>query len=436
MFSLFSKRTDSVKVFMCLLGLPLIWVASLILPHYQPNYKIPFLFLSACLFLILFLVIRLISFLNASMLFCLATLGFIFASEIVLLLLACFNTTEPYLFFSRLGSYSMFSNGQLMVFGDLRHLTSVVHCPVDIKVGIDICDIWGRHFNQNPDVGKFFRLSGFSNTELLGLLSTSIFFFIILILVGRFKLKFNFALIIFFTPPILLAIDRGNEIITISLILLAVLIADKRKRSNLTLYLLILASIFKFWPFILLVSWVILSKFFSIKRKILVLFASASYLIFHFNDLKQITFETQQGDANGGSFGIGLINVVSVYGWVSILLIFTGTILLLKVTNEQEESFISFLKENPIFVSLVVTYLGLFLTGIHFNYRLVILLPITILLWKDSQNMNLLIFIVALMITSRLNIISVTTTILFLYFASVLFKYLRNLIYKSRIDFL
>lgn len=432
MFSLFRNQLDSVKVLMSLVIVSLVWIASLILPHFQPGYSIPFLILSALLFLLLILSLRIIPVQNVTMsLFHLRTLGIIFAFEIVLLLLASFKITAPYLFFSRLGSYSMFSNGQLMVFGDLRHLTSVVHCPVEIQVGLNICDVWGRHFNQNPDVGNFFRWSAFSNAEILGLISTSIFFFVILISLGKYKPSINLTVTIFFTPPIVLAIDRGNEIITVSLILMAVLINDQWKTSNMTLAFLALASIFKFWPFVLLMSWAILSKAFSNKKVFIILLTSVAYLVFHFRDLQQITHETQQGDANGGSFGIGLVNFLTVYGWVSVVLILMGTIFLLKINSDKQESFNAYLRGNPLLVSLMISYLGLFLAGIHFNYRLIILLPISILLWKDSQNMNLVMFILALMITSRLNIVSVTTPILFIYFTYVLSRYFRSLIHKT-----
>ena len=432
MFSLHKNLFSSVKVLLCLVIVFFVWITSLILPHFQPGYSIPFLILSALLFLVLFFSMRIIPAQNVTLsLFHLRTLGIIFAFEIVLLLLASLKITAPYLFFSRLGSYSMFSNGQLMVFGDLRHLTSVVHCPVEIEVGLNVCDVWGRHFNQNPDVGNFFRLSAFSSAEILGVISTSIFFFVILILLGRYTPSLNLIVTIFFTPPIVLAIDRGNEIITVSLILLAVLMNDQRKTSNMTLVFLALASIFKFWPFVLLVSWAILSKAFSNRKVFIILLASFAYLIFHFRDLQQITHETQQGDANGGSFGMGLVNFLTVYGWVSIVLILMGTIFLSKITSDKQESFNTYLRGNPLLVSLMISYLGLFLAGIHFNYRLIILLPISILLWKDSQNISLVMFILALMITSRLNIVSVTTPVLFIYFTYVLSKYFRSLIHNA-----
>jgi len=91
----------------------------------------------------------------------------------------------------------MFYKEHLMIFGDLRHLTSVVNCPADIRVGRVVCDTWERNFNQNPDVGRFFRFLNLSDAEFIGTLTTTAFLFTVILFLYEFRPRLNILLFLF-----------------------------------------------------------------------------------------------------------------------------------------------------------------------------------------------------------------------------------------------
>jgi hypothetical protein len=317
----------------------------------------------------------------------------------------------------------MFQNGNLMLFGDLRHLTSTVDCPIDIRIGADICDPWERAFNQNPDIGVFFRFFHLNNPVVLGVCSTLIFFLITLLIVNEIKPNFNMLYIIFLSPPLILGIDRGNEIITISLILLAILFCSKHLWKYYSLLVIGLASVFKFWPVIILIFWTLLTSTFSRLEKVLICSTTFTYLATHLEDLRHIANETQLGDLNGGSFGIKLIEWDSNFGWISLLLIVFGSFFLKQTMKPQEVALLSLMKSSPMLTALFFTYLALFVTGSHFNYRLIVLIPIALIIGSNLGNEIAAVFIVAMMITSRLNVIPITSTIFAIYLAYILAIY-------------
>lgn len=393
-----------------------IWVISIVLPHFQANRSIPFLLISIFLFLILMSSMQIMASRYVPYAkWHLILLGIVFLLAVSLILLTLFKIEEPYLLFSRLGSYTMFLGSKLMVFGDLRHLTSVVDCSAEIEIGAVICDPWGRSFNQNPDIGYLFRFAHFSNPMVIGVLSTVGFFILILVLMRKIKQSFNMLYFIFLTPPVVLAIDRGNEIITISLILLAILYSSKPAWRYFALVFVSIASIFKFWPIVILIFWTLATSAFSRLEKIMICLISLTYLALHLVDLHKIALETQFGDLNGGSFGIRYLEFNSMFGRLSLLLIVVGTILLKRMMKPQEAALLDLLKSNPMLAALSIAYSALFITGAHFNYRLLLLIPIALLVWANSGSGLLPNFILALMITSRLNIVPIISAILAIY---------------------
>jgi hypothetical protein len=70
---------------------------------------------------------------------------------------------------SHFGAGPMKLNGRNFIFGDLAHLTSAASCSQPLITGTNVCDPWGRLFNQNSDVGKLFRFMDFTNIKLVGL---------------------------------------------------------------------------------------------------------------------------------------------------------------------------------------------------------------------------------------------------------------------------
>jgi hypothetical protein len=68
-----------------------------------------------------------------------------------------FGQPKIYEYWSHFGAGPMKLNGHIFLFGDLAHLTSAAACSSRIEIGVDVCDPWGRLYNQNPLVGKLFR---------------------------------------------------------------------------------------------------------------------------------------------------------------------------------------------------------------------------------------------------------------------------------------
>jgi hypothetical protein len=89
----------------------------------------------------------------------------------------------------------------------------------------------------------------------------------------------------------------------------------------------------------------------------------------------------------------------------------------------QEVELLSLMKSSPMLTALFFTYLALFVTGSHFNYRLIVLIPIALIIGSKLGNEIAAAFIVAMMITSRLNVIPITSTILAIYLAYILAIY-------------
>ncbi len=415
------KILKNYKLNIILFGL--IWALLVVLPHFQPDRSIPFLLISTLLFLVLITSIQVIfskfvPYAKTHLLF----LSIAFFVEITLILLAIMNLEEPYLLFSRLGSYSMFQNDNLMLFGDLRHLTSTVNCSININIGADICDPWKRGFNQNPDVAKIFRVLGLSSATVVGISTTILFFLIILLIIHNYKPHQQTIYLFFFTPPVILAIDRGNEIITVSLILLVVLFEKWKIHPNVSLALLSIASIFKFWPFVILIFKTLVTSSLNPLKKMMIILVSSLYIGVHLSDIQNIARETQRGNLNGGSFGLGLIEYKSVYDIITLGIIVTGTLLVIINLKAEENALMKQLNSSPLLKALFFAYCVVYVSGIHFNYRLVVLLPVAFLLLEVSNAIKLLNFLFAVLLTSRLNIAPATTSILALYFSYILVK--------------
>jgi hypothetical protein len=168
------------------------------------------------------------------------------------IILALKDYTHPYKLFSRLGSYTMFQGKELQLFGDLIHLTSAADCEITPKIGVVLCDPWERVFNQNVDLVSFLKFMHLYDVNVLALGSLAFTFWIIYKLYSIFDVQSIFLWLLLASPPFVLAIDRGNEIITVALISLAIILFKQKSSLILTSIPLFFAGIFKFWPFLIL----------------------------------------------------------------------------------------------------------------------------------------------------------------------------------------
>jgi hypothetical protein len=225
----------------------------------------------------------------------------------------------------------MFLDGKLIAFGDLIHLTSALKCGRFVEVGSVYCDPWNRSYNQNPDAVYIIKYLPVHSHFVLGLASILLISSTLFLLLRRHAPSSPLVWLMCLTPPMALAIDRGNETITIGLIALAIYIWSRNSTSYLFLLPLFLAGILKVWPLFLLALMMILNA-----RKIYVKFLPplillAVYVGYRLSDFRQISSFTQQGSELGGSFGWMLFRDLDLY---SLFALFASAILGLWIVNK------------------------------------------------------------------------------------------------------
>lgn len=403
----------------------LLWGIVLILPHFQKSPSI--LLLSSTLSIFGFF-----NFIASRSLFKSSfrvnyRIYFIIASIVLTVtLLTALGINFPYLLFSRLGSYSMFLNGKLVVFGDLIHLTSALRCGGTVQVGLIACDPWNRAFNQNPDVIFILRFLPFHSHFVLGIFSLLFFFVTMFILLRTYAPSSPMVWLMCLTPPVVLAIDRGNEILTIGLISLSIYIWLRDNSSYLFCIPLFLAGVFKLWPFVLLVLMTLFhyrKSYYKILPPICIL---GMYLICRFSDFRQISNFTQTGSKLGGSFGWMLLKNLDYYSLIAIVIGFLWALLLIRRTSILNLSESLQFKDNPWIPSLMLTYVFVFFSGSHFTYRLIILIPLAIMINEFDGSRPLQVFIFTLLLTSRLSVVIISASVVCLVFSAVVFNALRN----------
>lgn len=403
----------------------LLWTILLVIPHFQRSPSIPWLCFTLMLFAVFnYLTTRLFLFSSYRLNY---RLFIVFASLIFTsLLLTAFGVNFPYLLFSRLGSYTMFLNGKLVVFGDLIHLTSALGCGGTVQVGLIACDPWNRAFNQNPDVILILRFLPLHSHFVLGIFSLLFFFVTLFILLRKYAPSSPIVWLMCLTPPVALAIDRGNEILTIGLISLSIYIWLRNNSSYLFYIPLFLAGVFKLWPFVLLVLMTIFNYRKGYFRILPPIGIVGVYLIFRFSDFRQISYFTQTGSKLGGSFGLMMLKSLDFYSLIAIVLGFLWALLLIRRTSILNLSESPHFKDNPWVPSLMLTYIFVFFSGSHFTYRLIILIPLAILVNEFDGSRPLQVFIFTLLLTSRLSVVIISTSVLCFVFSAMVFSAFRN----------
>lgn len=336
---------------------------------------------------------------------------------LVMQLLTLLGFDEPYILFSRFGSYTMFKDGKLAIFGDLSHLTSAVNCSIQVTVGDNVCDPWGRLFNQNPDVVSIFRVLNFSDVLVLGIVSTLVFSVLFFLYSKRLHISPVLTILCFLSPVTVLAIDRGNETITFSLILISLILnlpdVNKPKVADI---LLLVAGIFKVWPFALL----ILIHFYRNKLKnvysLTLLFCVFVYSFFHLKDFLKIGSFTQRGEITGNSFGLSLFDLKDSY---NITLLFAGFLLGILIIKVLDLSLVKRLvlpHISEFLLPLMAVYCLIWVLGTHFAYRLLILFPVIAYLSLYPMARMLSIYLVIVFLSVRLQSSPILTSSIFFIF--------------------
>jgi hypothetical protein len=437
----FSITTNKEKYREFLL-LVICWIACLVLPHFQKEFN-----LLMVLFQILICMILLITLYNIlskqTEIAIVINYKLFLIFPITYLLSLYLNSKgnkELYIFLNRFGSGTMFVNDDILLYGDLAHLTTASDCTTQIQIGAVICDPYSRPLNQNPHIISFLRLLDFSNVVLIGLTSTLLFFALMILISFKNQINPVTLLITLLSPPIVLAIDRGNEIITILLVIssLYLLIGNGIKQS-IGATLLVVSAFFKLWPIVMLICLLMfLRKHLLIFTKGIMLL-SIIYWAINFESAVQMVQYTQRGSPMGLSFGIKHYLSSSIsFLYVAIFLLTTvilSVFYFFSVMNllRKKEGSANYL---AVLNSLLLTYIIIWASGTSYVYRLIIFIPILIYLNKVfSVNRSLLqlqSLMILTLLTSRLSITTIFTNLIAVTFSMILIRHLIQTINCAR----
>lgn len=411
------------------------------LPHFQTNPGVLELILDSSVVLLLFLAFN--RFLNSGL-----KTSRILKSALVLISLGGFlagvsaialNRSSIYDFWSHLGSGTMKLNGGVFLFGDLAHLTSAAGCSKPISIGNNVCDPWGRLFNQNPQVGEFFRFLQITNVNFLGFVAVLVFFLSLGAAIRFLKIESVSFYILLCTPVVILALDRGNEILTITLLMLGLYLLRQNYLATQIFGSLVLgaAVFFKLWP-IFLVLFLLIFQWRRIKTlpKIF-LGLSILYWLLRIHQIKEIMNVTQSGSPYGVSFGLKLFSH-SGLTFAQILILATLTIVsvgfLIQSGNIALNEFIGSKNNDillPWLVPIMLTYSAIWFTSDSYIYRMVIFIPLVLILSRRATaefewSKFVIAAILVTAVSSRLAITTAISSALALYFIYVSLYAWRN----------
>jgi hypothetical protein len=278
--------------------------------------------------------------------------------------------------------------GEFVPFGDLAHLTYAAECERNVVIGEVVCDPWGRSFNQNPLVVSVLRLFRLTDLNLLGNLSTALFLLATALFIKKFNSRNIGVLIFLVSPPMILAVERGNEVITLVFVLSGIVLIGESGMMSRAICAtnLALAAFFKIWPILFCVYFLFFkgSRMSWIEKTILT--SPDIYWLINFASVQSILQNTQSGSPFGSSFGLKLFwatpNTITT-SWTLIFLTLLLFAFLAKRNSNHLKVVIMELHSRQIsqtIVPLMLAYVAIWLFSDSFMYRLVVLFPILIIL--------------------------------------------------------
>ncbi|MCF8553245.1 MAG: hypothetical protein K9F97_00065 [Candidatus Nanopelagicales bacterium] len=287
-----------------------------------------------------------------------------------------------------LGRGTMYLEGKVAVFGDLSHLTSAAKCEYPIIVDTYVCDPWLRFFNQNPIVAEFLKAINLTNVFRIGILSLTLLCIILFAVINKLEVKSIVPYIMLMTPVSVLAIDRGNEVITLIFILIGLFSIHTKStiRQTMGALSLFFACIFKLWPivlvfFILIFFWKRVNLF---PKCILVL--SLFYWIAQIELAINMLDATNSGSPFGRSFGLQLIwhdELTTFYGVAIVVLSLSLLLTYARLSKSSMNQFILSTSGIATLYSLIpvmLTFSLIWALGDSYIYRMIILFPVVLLL--------------------------------------------------------
>ena len=413
------------------------WALALVLPHFQTTPSAPILLIDTIIICLLgFSGFGLLnSPLGKSKLIKITIVLVSIGGFVIGFIWAKLSNSQFYELWSHFGAGTMKLKERVFLFGDLAHLTSVADCPRPVTIGTDVCDPWGRLFNQNPDVGELFRKLHFSSVDVIGMFSVLTFVIVFFFAIKFFRVETIIPYVVLPTPVFVLALDRGNEILTITLVIIGIIGLYKNQIPPQIIgsVMLFFAAMLKLWPiflvfFLLMYHWTRLKSFTR-----LVMIIPFIYWGLKAQEINAIMKATQEGSPFGTSFGLRLfaspqLNTTQIFVLCCIAIGITTT--LIKSSNLHLEDFLGSKSGAEVirWVSpLMLTYVAIWVFSGSFIYRMVILLPLVLILsskdvfehhWSKLITSSILVTL----ITSRLPVTIAVSSALALYFIYFVFK--------------
>jgi len=406
------------------------WSLLFILPHFQTKFGFVTIFSQVFISVsLLYTINRALGHFEDLEKFLKPNIFFLFPLlYLVSIVLNLFGKDELYKFINRFGAGSMMLDGKIYMFGDLAHLTKASSCTISVQIGRNICDPFDRPFNQNPHLVDFLKITHFSDTSKLGLVSTLTFFILILIVAYKNQIRSLTLFIMLLSPPIVLAIDRGNEIITILLLLPGLLLIVKHKScQTFGAFLLALSCFYKLWPIAILIPiFFLFSNKLNIYSKFTLTFPIIYWMYFHDNASRMLEV-TQKGSPLGLSFG--LAHYINSTIELKFVVLFCVLVLLFCIHFFSKsilfnQNLYVYSANLVILNALLITYISIWILGTSFIYRLIIFIPIIVFLnkaIKEKIPRDMLESVILLtMLTSKLSITTVFTSCLAIIFSAIL----------------
>ena len=273
-------------------------------------------------------------------------------------------------------------------------------------------------------MAEFLKATNLTNVIVLGISSLTLLYIILFAVVNKLEVKSIAPYIMLMTPVSVLAIDRGNEVITIILILIGLFLLHTKStiRQIMGALSLFFACVFKLWPVVL----VFFTLIFFWKRINLVpkfiLILSFFYWIPQINLALSMLNATNMGSPFGRSFGLQLI----WYGETIVIVVLSISLLLtyVRLSKSSLNQFITSSSGVATLYSLIpvmLTFSIIWAIGDSYIYRMVILIPVVLLLgqfkFTEFTFPNFLqSAILVTCITSLTPLVLVTTSALALYF--------------------
>jgi hypothetical protein len=291
------------------------------------------------------------------------------------------------------------------IFADLRTILVGIGCDTVNSVGDPItCDKVSETIWNYPTILLKLRVFDLTESSTFWIGLTFIFVYILTILrVSNQNLQNVFLIILLFSPPMLLVINRGNfDLLISSCLILSGILLNKNKKFSLELsYLLCtVAAILKFYAIVALFI-LLLSK---VSRKNLVYFALSvsAFISISYNDLLELS--KYVGKDMSGSLGLPVLlshingekfaelNFLSLGGLVFSIFCFYYYNLIVKTIPTSNIK----IYQNYIFILLSFTFTCTWILTSNYYYRLSLLvLVIPYFFHKLATKMEMLIGICA-----------------------------------------